>query len=264
LGKLNEIVCVSAHRNKLLFVCLAAGMFLAGSGVWAAGSPPVGERAGGSPGDLNDEHLAWIIWLDGEIEINKPVDGVSPGEALEELKQAWTDRFGMHAPDSLSDLGSPLEAVFRMQIDRVASVLGRGGDPKASPADDIAKRLGRARRAIGHLSHLVPLVSAARDSSSSALLVISSIGCECELERCDNMLSLYESVSGETPIGPMAAVDLMEVPALEEVLGPMAIPYWVLFDQRGNPGTIVAGDSDVDDVRSAVLEWLGAFPDDED
>jgi hypothetical protein len=239
-------------------------MFLAGSGLWVAWSAPVGEGAAGSPRGLTDEHLAWILRLDADIEGNQSADGVSPGEALEELRHSWREKFGIHAPDSLSGRGSPIEAVFKMQIDRVCRALDGSDDPNADSVADIAKHLGRARRAIGHLSRLVPLVSAARDSSRSALLVISSVGCACELKRCENMLSLYESISGDTSSDRMAAVDLMEVPALEDVLGSTDIPYWVLFDQRGHPGTIVAGDSDVDDVRSAVLGWLGALPGNED
>ena len=261
---MRRIVAVSAHGTGVFMVCLAAGMLLAASGVWAAGRGPAGEGAEASPGGLTGEHLAWILGLDADIESDETVDGASPGETLEELRRIWEGRFGTHMPDSLPEPGSPLETVFRMQIDRVASELGRDDDPEKTPAADIAKRLGRVRRAIHHLSNLVPLVSAARDSSESALLVVSSVGCACELERCENMLSVYESISGDAPIGPMAAVDLMEVPVLEDVLGAMDIPYWVLFDRRGYPGTMVAGDSDADDVRSAVLEWLGSPPDDED
>jgi hypothetical protein len=257
LGKLSEIGTGSAGRIRVLTVFLAAGAFVAGLGIWAAGSAPADEGAVGSSGGLTDEHLAWILRLDADIEGNESVGGISPHKALEELRQTWKGRFGMHAPDSLSGRESPLEAVFRMQIDRVASALDRDGDPEVSPAADIAKRLGRARRAIHQLSRLVPLVSAARESSRSALLVVSSVGCACELKRCENMLSLYESISGDGPSGPMAAVDLMEVPALENVLGPMDIPYWALFDQRGCPGTIIAGDSDAGDVRAAVLGWVG-------
>ncbi len=264
MGKLSRIVRVSAHRTGVFIVCLAAGMLLSVSGVWVARGAPAAESAEASPGDLTAEHLAWILGLDADIESDETVDRASLGETLEELRQTWTGRFGMLAPDLLPEPGSPLEAVFRMQMDRVASALGRDDDPEKNTAADIAKSLGRARRAIHHLSNLVPLVSAARDSSESVLLVVSSVGCACELKRCENMLALYESISGDAPIGPMAAVDLMEVPALEDVLGAMDIPYWVLFDRRGYPGTMVAGDSDADDVRSAVLEWLGAPPDDED
>ena len=264
MDKLSRIVAVSAHGTGVFMVCLAAGMLLAASGVGAAGRGPAGEGAEASPGGLTGEHLAWILGLDADIESDEAVDGASPGETLEEIRQTWTGRFGMYAPDSLAEPVSPLEAVFRMQMDRVASALGRDDDPEKNPADDITKSLGRVRRAIHHLSNLVPLVSAARDSSESVLLVVSSVGCACELKRCENMLSLYESISGDAPTGPMAAVDLMEVPVLEDVLGPMDIPYWVLFDRRGYPGTMVAGDSEADDVRSAVLEWLGATADGED
>lgn len=227
--------------------------------------PMIGIAGGVSPTEvkgyssryLNTQDLGWIINADANIQRLVRNDTLPRAKVLEDLRYLWQSRFTDDLADSVPPAASPLEKLANMQIDHISSLLDVSEGPPGAPGIDGDVNLDEAARAITQLATLIPLVRAARDSLRSSLLVVSSVGCKCELERCATMAGLYASIRADTLIGPMAMVDVMEFPPLEDLLGPVDIPYWILFTEDGRPGTLVGGDSDPEDVSAGIASWFG-------
>ena len=208
---------------------------------------------------LTTNDIEWVSKIDINARARGQRDTVPASQSLRDLGHLWHERFGnrLSASDSLPDPRPPVEELFARQIGHVYSILD-GVEAPEDTLDEIGYRiLSEARDAVHHLSNLVPLVEAVRDSVRSALLVISSVGCECELRRCEEMMRLHESLRQDSSSGPVTMVDVMQVPSLSDIVGPVDIPYWVLFDENGERVFVVGGNSDPEDVKSNILSWLG-------
>jgi|GEM_PF-6428021 len=228
------------------------------------GQPPhaaAGEISGSDAGAASSlspiGDSTWISGFYDDVRILGSADSIPRSRILEEIRQAWHNRIEGLTIDSLTIADSSVEKIFGMQIDYITSVLE--GQPSsrdtAGPYKDV--RLDQAVSAIKELSSLSPLAVARRDSLRSSLLVVSSVGCACEMERCSRMIELFASMQTDTLGGPVAMVDLMQVPPLEDLLGYVTIPYWIFFSEIGEVSTVIEGASDAEDVRASVLAWLG-------
>jgi len=208
---------------------------------------------------LTTGDFEWISEIDINTQALGQRDSVLSGRSLLELRNLWHERFGnrLSASDSLPDPRSSVDELSAGQIGHVYSILD-GVEAPEDTLDETGYRIfSEARDALHHLANLVPLVRAARDSTRSALLVVSSVGCECELRRCEDMLRIYESLRQDSSSGRVTMVDFMQVPSLGDIVGFVDIPYWVLFDESGEMALVVGGNSDPEDVRSNILSWLG-------
>jgi hypothetical protein len=220
---------------------------------------PTSGRSRPVPDTLTAGDLEWVSEIDANTQAAGDGDSAPATKPSQELKKLWHERFGnrVSAPDSLPDPRSSVDQLFARQIRHVYSVLDGVGAP-ADTLDETGHRIfSEARDAVHHLANLVPLVRAAIDSARSALLVVSSVGCECELRRCEDMMHLYESLRQDSLNGPVTMVDVIQVPSLSDIVGPVDIPYWVLFDESGEMALVVGGNSEPEDVRSNILSWLG-------
>jgi hypothetical protein len=201
--------------------------------------------------------FTWISGLHDDIRGLSGADSVPQSGILEEVGSIWHDRIKGMASDSLRVADSPLEKLFGIQIDYVTSLLEGQSSPSDNADPHRDAHLDESVGAIKELSSLSPLVLASRDSMRSSLLVVSSVGCACEIERCSRMTELFGSLQADTLGGPVAMVDLMQVPSLEDLLGCVTIPYWVFFSEIGEVSTVIEGASDAGDVRASVVSWLG-------
>ena len=241
-----------------LVVAAAISCALAGhSTIGIAGDVSSAEGKAYSGRHPTRQDLAWIIHADAEIRQIVQSDTIPRAEVLQRVRDMWQSGFAGRPADSVPAPASLLEELTNMQIDHISSLLGGSEKPGLSSDTDRDVNLGQAARAVNRLATLIPLVRAARDSLRSSLLVVSSVGCKCELERCATMAGLYASLRGDTLIGPMAMVDVMESSPLEVLLGSVDIPYWILFTEDGQPGTLVEGDSYPEDVTASVASWFG-------
>jgi hypothetical protein len=174
------------------------------------------------------------------------------------IEEAWSVGFEARLGDSVRMSPSPLERLFAQQIDRVRTLLPPHKTSQDSSTIALDKsHLSNLCNAIKNLALLEPLLSRARSSRRSALLVVSSVACECELRRCEKMLSLYSSLAKAQPSPAIAVIDLMEMPFLQRTLGSDTIPAWFLFNSKGYPASIVGGDSDPQEIRPSLFSWLG-------
>lgn len=222
-------------------------------------TPPVSALSRLLADSLTTDELEWVTDIDINTQALGGRDTVLSSRSLPELRHLWHERFGnrLSASDSLPDPRSPVEELFARQIGHAYSILDGVKAPEDTLDETGYRIFSEARDAVHHLANLVPLVWAARDSARSALLVVSSVGCECELRRCEDMLRLYESLRQDSSSGRVTMVDFMQVPSLGDIVGPIDIPYWVLFDESGEMTLVVGGNSDPEDVRSNILSWLG-------
>ena len=209
---------------------------------------------------LTKEDLIWITDADGCMQQYIRTDTIPTGQVLKDLSGLWHDRFAGRQTDSIPHLSSPLKQLASMQVDHISTLLDRPDTVGLTSGTDSTDHLTETALAVRHLSYLLPLVTAARDSLRSSLLVVSSVGCECELERCAKMAALYDSIQTDSLPAPMAMVDLMQIPPLEDLIGPVDIPYWILFTEDGRPATLLAGDADPEDIRPTIASWLGSPP----
>jgi hypothetical protein len=254
---MDKLTCTGALMRPGLQVVTVLALLLA-----ALGQPPpaaagetFGADARAASGLSAAADLAWISGLDDDIRDLGGADSIPRSRILEEIGGIWRDRIKGMASDSLSVAASSLEKILRLQIDYITSLL----EPPPQFEDDTGTeaRLDEAVGAIKALSNLSPLALARRDSMRSALLVVSSVGCACEMERCSKMIELFASMQADTLGGPAATVDLMQVPPLENLLGYVTIPYWIFFDEIGEVSTVIEGASDAEDVRAGIVSWLG-------
>ena len=218
---------------------------------------PSGSRGVPASSESFTEDLDWISQVRDHIHRRSQEDTIPQSRILEEISRMWHNRIAGQRPESTGVQDVLIGRLFGLQIDHITSLLNGSPPRQDTSGTDTALRLGEAAQAISQLSNLSPLVLAAKDSIRSSLLVISSVGCKCEIERCASMATLFASMQSDTLIGPTAMVDLMQVPPLEDLLGPIDMPYWILFSEHGHPATTIEGASDAEDVRSSVLSWLG-------
>ncbi|MFC1800065.1 hypothetical protein ACFL2Z_04035 [Candidatus Eisenbacteria bacterium] len=202
-------------------------------------------------GDLN-----WVSQLSDDAHRLSQKDGTPRGKVLEELRGHWTATLARWQNDSQRTGYALIESLFVLQIDHVTSILNDSAPQQDAPGDAPGTRLDEAVLAIEQLSSLSPLVQAARNSNRSSLLVVSSVGCACELRRCSRMTELYATMRSSATVGPIAVVDLMQVPPLEDLLGQITGPYWILFNEDGDAATIIEMASNAGDVRASVVSWL--------
>jgi len=202
--------------------------------------------------------LSWVSQLSDDTHKLSQEDGTPRVEALEELSGQWTATLARWQNDSPPTGEALIESLFVLQIDHITSILSDPAPQQDASGDAAGKRLDEAVLAIDQLSSLSPLVQAARNSNRSSLLVVSSVGCACELRRCSRMTELYATMRSSSTVGPIAVVDLMQVPPLEDLLGQITGPYWILFNEDGDAATIIEMASDAKDVRASVVSWLGA------
>jgi hypothetical protein len=203
------------------------------------------------------EDFTWISRVHDDIQSLSMEDSIPRSRILEQANRMWHGRIASQRTDSLRAPDALIEKLFGVQIDHITSLLNGPPPHQDTARTGMDRRLDEAAHAINQLSNLAPLVLAARDSIRSSLLVVSSVGCRCELERCASMARLFASMHSDTLITPIAMIDLMQVPPLEDLLGKIDIPYWVLFSENGYPATIIEGASDAEDVRYSVVSWLG-------
>jgi hypothetical protein len=229
----------------------------------APGTPlPVaaGETSGSSPGAASDPSPAvdftWISRLYDDIRTLAGVDDIPQGGLPEEIRHAWDGGIESLPPELTICADSTAEKIFGAQIDYITAMLERRSSLR-DDAEGSYSHLDEVAGAVKQLSNVSPIVQAAGDSIRSSLLVISSVGCACEMERCSTMVDLFGVIQADPLGGPIAMVDLMQAPVLEDVLGPVTIPYWILFDEKGRISTLIEGASDAPDVRASVASWLG-------
>jgi len=250
------------YRARLTGVLLIVSMLMLlpaaqGKPAPAAECETSGSDAGATSGLSPIADLTWISRFHDDIRTLSGSDTIPESRILEEVSSNWNDRIKGLPSDSLSAADSPVEKLLRLQIDHITSLLERPPSLGDNTGTGSEARLDEAADAMKQLASLTPLVLASRDSMRGSLLVISSVGCACEMERCSTMVELFASMQGDTLGGPIAMVDLMQVPVLEDLLGQVTIPYWIFFDEKGSISTLIEGASDAADVRAGILAWLG-------
>ncbi len=258
-----EFRCVQAVVVILCAACLALTGARPGSAD-VASAPVAEEISAGRKSDptvdsLTTDDIEWVSEIDANTQPMGERDSVLSAQSPQELKKLWHERFGnrLSTSDSLPDPRSSVDQLLARQIGHVYSILDGVGAPADTLDGTKYSVFGEARDAIHNLADLAPLFQAAKDSIRSALLVVSSVGCECELRRCEDMTRLYESLRGDSSNCTVTMVDVMQVPSLSDVVGPVDMPYWALFDEGGKLTLLVGGNLDPDDVKSNIRSWLG-------
>lgn len=205
------------------------------------------------------EDLTWISRLYCGIETLGKTDSIPRTRILEHVCRAWNDGIKNLPADSLSAPVTFIEKLLHLQTDHITSLLEQATSSRDTSNAGVEMRLDEAASAIKEVSAIPPLVLAARDSTRSSLLVISSVGCACEMERCSKMVDLFALMQADTLEGPIAIVDLMQAPVLEDLLGQVTIPYWILLNEHGDVSTLIEGASEAAEVRASVVSWLGLW-----
>jgi hypothetical protein len=206
---------------------------------------------------LGIEHLTLISRIHEDIQSFSKVDNIPPSRIFEEIGRRWRSEVASQRPDSVRAGDALIERLFRHQINHVTALLSDPVSRQDASSATADMRLDEVTQAVSQLTQLSPLVLAARDSIRSSLLVISSVACACELRRCSRMTELFTTIHSATLIGPIAVVDITQVPPLEDLLGQIIGPYWILFNEDGDAATVIERASDAEDVRASVVSWLG-------
>ncbi len=263
------------------------------------------------------DELAFILSLRGSCEKILEISSkaiLAPKERIKRIETEWkaSDK---SLNDSMNDsiiATSQIGQVILLQGQRISRLIEKADSSVGASATE--EVLSEITQTSAELERLIPIFTATSNSKRSALLVVSSVGCACELERCSKMKALYDSLrvgfardnpdsatrhnlngggdgrespgdhtksnilesslggensspdsvsslhsnslTGADPNLAISMIDLMQVPALEKVLGVIDIPSWILFDETGSATTIVAGDSDPTEIRMMLESWL--------
>ena len=216
-----------------------------------------GDRDATAVSEAASGDLIWVSQVGDHIHRLSQEGAIPRSRILEEVSGLWHGRIARWQIDSPRTADALVEKLFALQIDHITSLLNDPAPQQDASSTGLDRHLDETTRAIDQLTNLSPLVLAARDSIRSSMLVVSSVGCGCELARCANMAKLFDSMHSDSLIGPIAMIDLMQIPPLEELLGQVTIPYWVLFGENGDAATLIEGASDAEDARASILSWLG-------
>jgi len=207
--------------------------------------------------------LISIEALNGLKDVGKAVEarGAADTSAIAEIRlieNVWVHAFRSKLGDSSVVRQSPAERLAGAQIQFIDSMFAATKLP--TTPDTPPRRAPKADYVAAAVSSLVsmePILRSLHDSKRSALLVVSSVICECGRKRCDKMLAVYNSTAALHPLFPMSVVDEIKMPSVTKSLGVTTIPSWVLFDAEGAPASIITGFEEPDDVKSALESWLG-------
>jgi hypothetical protein len=207
--------------------------------------------------EVTTEDLGSAFQILDHIHSLSQRDTIPSSRILEEAAHMWHRSIADRGTDSTRTSDVLIERLFSSQNDHIGSLLSKSETDARISSINSDRLLDEVTQSIKQLSDLHRIVLAARDSIRSSLLVVSSVGCRCELARCSRMAKLFESMQSEALNGPVAMVDLIQTPPLENLLGNVTIPYWILFSETGDSSTIIEGASDAVEVRASVVSWLG-------
>lgn len=221
-------------------------------------------------------------------ELDRSPEDKSAKPGLDSLSRTW-EEFGRDLEADGSFSNSQLGEIIVKQVQSISALIDFAIQDKAPDFEETREDLNRQ---LESLLGLTRMAESANDSVQTALLVVSSIACECETQRCIRMLALYDSLfcnpeeqedqgkdfrkphwhQWRTNIGqtaarlnrktrhgsnrPVAIIDFAQVNGIEEIVGNLEIPSWILFDKGGQIATLIAGNSDPIDIAQAVERWL--------
>ncbi|MGQ9603477.1 MAG: hypothetical protein ACUVUU_04640 [bacterium] len=215
----------------------------------------------------------------------------SPSQQVDSLKVNWRRIASIIESDTTLP-NSGIGQVIQKQTQGISDFLRCSTVESTIDLEETKEELNVA---LETLSGLMRMAEATNDSIPTALLVVSSIACECETERCISMLSLYDSLffsnredsqrddntdpkqanSQDLPTTVpqtatrlnsksriaenhlVAILDFVQAQGIEDVVGILEIPYWLLFDRQGNVAMIIGGDTNPIDVAETLTSWLG-------
>jgi len=104
---------------------------------------------------------------------------------------------------------------------------------------------------------LLPVLGAIGRGENSAVLVITTVGCECVLAACARMSALWDSLTLGPPGLPVARIDEMAVPDLADAWELYEFPTWVFLDSTGRPVSLLEGNVEKTIVLAELRNWIG-------
>ena len=142
----------------------------------------------------------------------------------------------------------------KRSVDCFNGALERASLTPETRGEEVRRCLEPARNA----EALLPAVRAVARGERSAVLVITSVGCECVMNACRRMNGLWDGVAVAEPAIALSRIDEMLVPRLAEGWDLYQIPTWVFLETTGEVGFMLEGtETDDSTVLSEVRTWLG-------
>jgi hypothetical protein len=156
------------------------------------------------------------------------------------------------------------------------------------PADSLAYLSGEALALSDDAAAILPAIRAASSGKRAALLLTTSVGCECTMQRAAQMEEVWTALAGPqagsaslvvamagrdgigAPIrdvgGDAPGVDLRSLlgrsdlaasPDLPDAFGIDRVPGWLLLEPGGGIADRVDGGEGVPEIAAVIRRWLG-------
>jgi hypothetical protein len=104
---------------------------------------------------------------------------------------------------------------------------------------------------------LLPVLDTIAKAGRSAVLVFTSVGCQCTLEACARMNTLFDDLRASNPAMPLARVDEMVLPEISEEWDLLDYPSWIFLGPLGDVQLVIEAKSETNAVMQEELEsWL--------
>ncbi len=182
---------------------------------------------------------------------------------------------------------SPLSADQPAGVDRLAGADNAPVAGNSAAADTIAILASDARALGDDAAAILPAIRAAGGGKRAALLLTTSVGCECTMQRVALMEEVWTTLTAGgagTPnpapaMRPIVAIgtdrfvvggapnrdlrsllgrsDLASSPDLPDALGLDRVPGWLLLEPGGEITFRVDGGEGVAEITTMIRRWLG-------
>lgn len=172
--------------------------------------------------------------------------------AMRELAGGWSNVDARVPADADSAL---IVHFWRAEVGRATDCLSETLAIVADGKDNAAERIQSCLEPAGNAEALLPAVEAIARGENSAVLVITSVGCECVLAACARMSALHDSLLTSEPDIPLATFDEMALPRLAEGWNLYEAPTWVFLGPAGNVRFMLEGNTERNVVLSEIEDW---------
>ena len=208
--------------------------------------------------DIEDKTLGGGIGRNPEIAsieslsiVDSPESQGALAESLRRLTDRWTGAADLLPAGTDSSL---VVRAWRGEVLSATDCLTRMSQRDIDPgAVRVCLRPARNAEA------LLPVIESMGRGETSAVLVITSVGCECVMNACHRMSALFDDVLEATPELPLARIDEMLLPELAEGWELYQIPSWVFLGASGDIEFMLEGkDVENSEVLSELPIWMNA------
>ncbi len=219
-GKPNGIKQASYAKSFwILFAQIALLFILVSSVASSDGKKSEGERNERSPRLPTIEVDEAITSLIDYLQVAK--SSTTCESEMDSLRERWQKIATTIASDTTLK-NSGIGKIIVKQIGSISSILDYQSDGSNFGLEETKQELNTA---LETLYGLMRMADAARDSVHTALLVVSSVACECETERCIRMLALYDSLfhSGEKALLQEDVRDALKQDSTKDIRDPKQV-----------------------------------------